>query len=517
MSAFDNITAASAQEHLGADSDPHAATSRAFYDGDHWQKTAGWAGPAPATTDSGYTETLALIEAAFVSKNTIREVVQRHQAAVIGREPMWRLVPNRPLEDGEDPSDEEDALASEAEAILATWWDRRKAHRTLQAFCTALLTGSRAALRLFVPRGRLQDGAVPRVSAADAWRLVFLSVPEPGQAGVYTDPASMEELGVYAYTEEDETGKTGGTRVEVSYLDDEGRTVLRVLGAETEQQSQPLQLGGRLSIFEGTRDAFLTPQVHSLQRLLNMALSMMQRNSVLGGFLERAWVEDAAAPGGRRFVPDARFQVGAGSTNFIAGLETMDSAGKVTVASPSVVYRDPVPVATFVETAQTAYRGILEETHQTHALISGDAVASGESRIQARADFEADLGRTKPVLDDALRWVLETVLAFVAEFSGQAGRYEPLRVDAYCILDPGPIPTEENRTTVELVNAELLSRETGMSRVGVDDPAAERAKIEAEREAEVRPRVFPEAEGDEDDEPEVPAVPSGEDEEQEAA
>jgi hypothetical protein len=98
-------------------------------------------------------------------------------------------------------------------------------------------------------------------------------------------------------------------------------------------------------------------------------------------------------------------------------------------------------------------------------------------------DFKESLGDTKTEVESAIRWLLESVLALAAVFSGKPGRYDALRAVAECRLDLGPISADDQRIAAELVEKEIISRETGRSRVGVDDVDAEAAKIEAEQEA----------------------------------
>jgi hypothetical protein len=116
-----------------------------------------------------------------------------------------------------------------------------------------------------------------------------------------------------------------------------------------------------------------------------------------------------------------------------------------------------------------------------HALIAGDATASGESRKQARSDFERSLLITKGELDALIRWLLETVLGLGALFLGQAERYTALRASCDCRIDTGPLSGDEQSQVISQVEAELLSRETGMSRLGIEDVTAEQARIAAER------------------------------------
>src|SRR5438067_13936075 len=61
--------------------------NRAFVDGNHWQGADGWIGPMPQLGEIGYDVTMQQLERAFTSRNAIGEVVQRHAAGLLGREP----------------------------------------------------------------------------------------------------------------------------------------------------------------------------------------------------------------------------------------------------------------------------------------------------------------------------------------------------------------------------------------------------------------------------------------------
>jgi hypothetical protein len=86
-------------------------------EGDHWQGGEGWVGPAPKQGDEGYAEVMKLIERAFVSRNAVLEVLERHELAVVGTEPSWGFTVRRPLEEDEERKPEEQALIDEAESI----------------------------------------------------------------------------------------------------------------------------------------------------------------------------------------------------------------------------------------------------------------------------------------------------------------------------------------------------------------------------------------------------------------
>jgi hypothetical protein len=182
------------------------------------------------------------------------------------------------------------------------------------------------------------------------------------------------------------------------------------------------------------------------------------------------------------------FYFGAGSVNVIQGAEIRDERTKELkgFASPSIVYRDPVPVSTFLDTRDAAYQAILEEAQQLHALISGDAGASGVSRQQALTDFLSSLMTTAPQVEHAVRWCVTTALRLAAYLAGQPGRYDSLRVEAVCQFHLGPVTPAELTALIALVEAEILSRETAMGRTGIDDTDAEARRIAAEREARTR-------------------------------
>jgi hypothetical protein len=492
-SPFDSLTLAQLAERTkAAPIDAGADANRKFYAGDHWQEGTAWQGPQPTLDDPTTAATvLGEIKRAFVSKNAIREVVGRHVAGVVGREPAWGLTPRRPLKLKQKPTQAEQKLIDEAEAALTAWWDERGGLTLLQeATATLLLTG-RSSMRLFVPPGLMANGLVPPGGLAEQLGRLFLHHPAPEMACVLVDAATQQRCSVYRYREANQEC------AELSYVDMEsGETVLRVLRGETRREIR-LPLGGHLLMHEMVRPALVTEQVRSLQMQLNLAKTMEGRNAVQGGFLERIvlggqmpgdWVDDpAAAPdseGRRRRFKPRTLKIGAGRTNWIAGLPIRDANGNTTgYTNPSVVYRDPVSPETFQQTSKGAHLDILDEVDQLHAAIAGDATASGKSREQARAGFETSLAPTKAQIDRLGRWLLETALTLAAHFAGQSGRYAGLRATFDCRIDTGPLSSEERKALGDEVDRGLLSPETFLAIVGHDDPDAEMARIAAARAA----------------------------------
>lgn len=496
MPLIDTITTDEARQILNGLQDETAVVAKAYYDGDAWQDSDAWIGPRPAETDSDLTTVLDEIERGLISKNTIAEVTHRHRDALIGTEPDWSLTVRRPLKDGDKPTAQEQALIDEANAALVEWWDAREALTTFHEATANLLLSRSGTLRLFVPPILVSDnGTVPPFKdLPEALDSIYLHTPELFQSTVYIDPDTQEKLGVYLYQHRDSFDAPPENRLELQGLNGKKQTIIKIMNdAEELQATQPLDLGGHLAIFEMKRARFITQQVEQLTALVNMALTMMGRNVVLGGFLERillnaqlpgAFIPNPADPTKTIFQPHP-FYVGAGSTNALSGLPIYGDSqrpNQVTgFTNPSVVYRDPVPVDTFRDSLKEAYSAILEEVGQSHVLITKDATASGESRKQAAAEFVKTLSPTKGQVDAAGRWLLETALAMGSQFTGQAGRFAGLRAAFDSQIDLGPISSEEQNTAAMLVDKGIIDRTTAMVRVGVDDPDAEEAKL-AERE-----------------------------------
>ena len=466
---------------------PEAPANALFMKGDHWQGGAGWVGPAPADRDVNAVAVMAEIKKGFTSRNATAEVVHRHTQGVVGREPNWGFTPQRDIPDGQEPTAQEQALMQEADALLTTWWDKRGVHNKVSAAVRQSLHQGRGLLRIFVPRGLLtkreSDGAqvASAPSVEEALRMIYVDSPKPTEAVVTHDPENMEQVAVHMYE------RDGYRMVDVSYVDGD-QTVTRTLGQGQEQEFK-YSMGARLPMHQLTRDLLITQQVQEQQRALNLAYSMLPRNVVTGGFLERiilnaqmpgSFVDDPTMPSGKRFVP-APYQTGPGTTNFLAGQRVIDKEGGESIATPSVHFRPPVDPEPTVKAADTHYRAILDEVDQAHHLISADATASGASRVEARLDFFHSLRDTQTPLEEMGRWLLEAVLALAEAIAGQPGQYTgTLRAEFTCRLQAGSLTADEQEALLARVDKGLTPKEDAMHLLGTDDVDAAIARIAAE-------------------------------------
>lgn len=498
-SPFDTITYALATRFL-AQSQVAKRHVRRFVEGDHWQKGEGWVGPHIPSGAEGYQKVMEEIEKAFTSRNAIAEVIDRHVGGVVGIEPTWGFTVIRPLEEEEQVTTEEETLIDEAEAFLTEWWDKRNAHNIIADYVKDLCWAAKSSLRVFVPPGVLEereDDTGQRYLVASAtdtedalMRFMYPEHPAPEDSTVFVDQDTQAWLGVVQYRQHLNWITTGVPIVELTYLTQDRKTVIRRLNLRQTEQYE-FDLGGRLTLWESTQKALVSQQIVQAQRALNLAISMLPRNVVTGGFLERVLL-NAQMPGkwilddqnNRIGFEPAQYVTGPGTTNFVQGTEFKDEAGNTKLSTPSIQWRPPSAVTPVIESADSLYEQILGEAKQVHILIAGFATASGYSREQARADFEGSLKTTAGVVVPAVRWMLETVLAFAEQIAGVPGKYtSQLRAVVTCQISTGPISVQERAQNVAEYEANVLSEDECMSRNGVLDVDAEKQRISSQPNA----------------------------------
>ena len=492
-----------AREELRKAQAKEAPENQLFYDGDHYQDGRGYIGPMPGPNEPGAARVITELRKGFTSRNAVAEVTQRHANGVAGREFVWGLTPIRALEQDEGPNAEEQALIDRGEAALTPWWDARGIHaKLLDAVCTCLHQ-RRAVVRIYVPEGRLTRVNVTRdtpegpqqfselramaPSVEAALDMIYVDTPHPSKAAVLQDELTVEDVGVHALRVDDQD------YVDIYFVRrgasfQPGVTVARRTG-DSVSVDYEYQLGGRLLLGQLERPLFITPQVQQQQRALNLAQTMIPRNLVTAGFLERIIrgaqmpgkeVEDPTVPGGKRWVP-GEYETGPGTTTWLKPIAYTDTEGKLHLSNPDVSFREPVSPEHAIAGAAAHYTSILHETDQLHHLITGDATASAVSRVEARLDFLHSLRRTQAPLQRLGRWLLETVLALAEAIAEVPGEYTGiLRGDFNCRLQVGQLTSDEQTALVQLVEAGLVSREDAMALLGTDDVDAAIARINSQ-------------------------------------
>lgn len=505
-----------------------------FYRGELWGDGRYWKGPQFKGADASSQIIKEGIRRDFTSVNPARSGVRRHRRGVLGREPGWIVSVRRELEKKtdangqmtqEEPNKEEKDLIEEAYRVIREWWAAAEAFRVFKDGFTNRLVCKRGPLRFYVPTSEFVAGpdgkrGIPRAEPVEVVKKIFLLAPHPKDATVVTDPTTMRKYSICSVMVGDKR------RLEVSYVNDAGKTVVRLVdetsafagttvgryvtkafatvsklvgGQGAEDNTWEMPLGGRLMLVEMEGEELITQQVRENQALAAKGLTMLSHNMDMAGFRERVYlnaqppgktveVADANVAGGKikQFIP-ATIPEGPGARPFVQGVSYTETGadGKKTtkLATPSVVDTDPVPTKSFEDTTRIARRNILEEMDQLHIEIASESTVSGESRRQARDDYEKSLKESKLEIDRIGSVVLETVLSLAAYFSGQPGRYDGLRVTFNTHVDAGPLSSDDRSALLAEMEAHVRSVEDTREQLGIDDPDAMDTKVKEERAA----------------------------------
>jgi hypothetical protein len=467
-----------------------------LYAGDLWAEGQGWSGPRPDNRATNATNVMGEIERTFVSRNPAKDIVKRHQSGVAGREALYNVI----YRDGRKANQTQQTKLTEYSTALTDWWDASGAWPAVQeAVRTALVTGA-GTVRLYIHASNLveivdRDGQPARgipggLSLSEAARKVSVHAPKWNQSGVARD-RDGHILGAYhSYVDDNEQ-----PRWEVHERLD-GQTVIHpdLLPGGTDNLPPTTYPVPDLMLYELQLETLFTDSVRRLILAANKTLTMASRNIDLGGFVERTilnaqmpgeWKDDPETPGRKKFYPQT-YNVGAGVTNFLNGIAIMekDARGNPVptgqFSTPTVIYKDPAAFDVFKFSFEQLREAILDEANQLHVLIAGDASASGVSRQQAVNDFLTSLEPTRIALEGLLRWLLETVLTLALHFTGRIAEIDEVRVRVQARMSVvQPTPAEID-TAIKLHESGLISEESAMQRVGVEDVEAERAARQAE-------------------------------------
>ncbi|MCP5096248.1 MAG: hypothetical protein GY943_11905, partial [Chloroflexi bacterium] len=128
-------------------------------------------------------------------------------------------------------------------------------------------------------------------------------------------------------------------------------------------------------------------------------------------------------------------------------------------------------------------RAMLFQARQAHVFLAVEAAASGESRLQARGDYENSLLKTAAPVEEAFVWAVETAVSMAAFLSGEANPFEESRITAQAHLDLGVITPKEKDTAKSLFESRLISQHTALKWCGIDNPDAEIQMLQEEQAA----------------------------------
>lgn len=496
---------------------------------DHWQGGKGFVAPMPNTRHPLHSTVTSAWKSAFVTENIMGEMAERRKSGAVGKMPEFRFE----FDGMEDEDDEEEVLDEQGNPIPANpesqarrdrlkaigeamhrWFEDKKGLRVLRKFALGLSAGAKCYLRMYLPADRFvrtvtnEEGQSVQVydfsvaTPEEALQHIYVECVDRQAANLIVHRPTMRQIGVIAFeVSRDEAeafrsaGQGGQLRegmkwAELTYIDpDTSQTIIRIVYDSEDRPDVQVSanLGGRLTLFEGNEPLYLDEGIRSNQRDLNTTRTQLRISNDNTAFTrlivmnaQPPTTEETDATTGKKVLKIGE-ETGPGKVTYLAGYKFTGEDGKLYITTPDVHEVQPPDNEGIIKSLTEARSALYRLGKQAHMLIAGDAATSGEARIQAQADFMIDLSNLKSVIDEAGRWMIETVWWFANHLSGSVVD-DGLRGVFEARLDPGHISDGLRRHIIERVDKGLLSKRMAMSMLGTDDVDAEIALIRRERE-----------------------------------
>jgi hypothetical protein len=492
---------------------------------DYFQSGKQYIGPQAATGD---TEGKKYIEQSFVALAKLGELARRYVSGAVGQEPSFETVDDVVVAVGIPAPNEVEPKASEAKSAadmaLGAWWDAEKMAETTELFTARLCSMLSAYFHYGVPPGLVRDvegtdGAIQSAIQADgfedALNLIYCESPKPGTATIYTDPETREKYGMYSYSEQKKVGTETKTIncLEISWCprrDETGAKVpdenllTRVLILKSDDsapQQFALETGGVPLVVGATFHPLVFAALASkcnisLNNAINAVSTMVKINADVAGFPEKNHldIDPPVINTGRideetgvTIYEDVEVVTGPRTAPFHMSVvdESNNEQGRVvkSARSGTIIYRAPVSSEPLLEVIRFYMRALYESANQAHVLELLSPDSSGVARVEARADFARALLKIARKVEGSLREVFRGVRCLAAYVGNDARleQFKSLRDNVTCHPNSGPLTPDEKRLILEMVAAEVISRELAMVMMGVEDVEAEMQKIQNER------------------------------------
>ena len=479
-----------------------------------WRDKKGWRMEGPPPGHPQEKEMWSKIEGLFTPRDILGRGANRRTDALLKHEPQVQPQFIRAVTDEQPETPDETERKAEANAHISDFWDHAGVQGHAKAAATATCwagTGDvgHAFLRWWIPQRHLTstgDGA-PRVQAADvreALGKIEVSAVLPNAAAEIIDEAT----GIPAVVLLDGTGED--QVAEVYFVDGEETVLLRITKEKTTQHR--LMLGGLLPIVRVQGRKFVTDEVLLQQDDVNTYNTCVKRAVQTAAFPERYFIDAQASgswrrlPAGEQAPPDAHTKqgedgytyvlmptprvIGASTTTELHSTMSKDDTGKMVSNKASVMKFEPTDPEFMTKTTDWAVAVVLDSIGQGHVVNNSSALPSGKSRREARAEFEAEVQALRESLEKALRTLLLSVLHAAEFISGKVGYFTAtLRVAVDLHVDIGPPTAEDIDVDKRLVDGGYMSRETAMSRAGIEDVKGEIERTDARPEAQLERRA----------------------------
>lgn len=325
-------------------------------------------------------------------------------------------------------------------------------------------------------------------SIADAIGAMRLEFVPPTQARLLDDGGELFSVVKYSVRSDWETQDTTNV-IEFSFVDNSERTFVGTIGEKSSiseilkaNLSSPFDLGGLTTLGEFEGQPYVTQALYKNNQLVNLALTCAGFSMVDNGFGEMVLTNvnlatrTVTGPDGAPQEIPVNIQRGGGAIQNFVGIDVVDeNSGSVNKATPGVTFREPSAMTAFKDGYDLGYIACLQEAGQLYALISGDATASGESRIQALADFVLKISPYKSEVDEQGSALMTVVLLWAAELAAKPLPGYKVVYDSRMFVSA--LSDTEKKTVMDMRKNGTISRETERVLLGVDDPALENELI----------------------------------------
>lgn len=477
-------------------------------------------------------------------RNVYKECVDRAVDGLLSRTPSWKIslapsssskiesnsqkVLSDKLTKLSKALDSPDALSStsyfsgnetdnevemkEIENALSILWTKLKIHSLLKELMRGRLVDGKSVVRIYIPRRFSKLESLTASDLIEATKYVRLEVVNYENGIVLDDDG--DKLSIFEIEKEDLSSVTNKKIkfVEISFTDEEDRTfivtvdqvenfelsrpveLLPTFAQDSEllqkanQVSSPLDLDGEVLGYQIEGERYITNQFLQSNRALNLCLTLGSSSLVESGFNEMAIlnaeieteeVSDPSSPTGKKTIAKS-LRRGGGVVQAFTGVSSIDENGKQTYQTPQVIYKDPAPMTTFADGKSMYYAACLEEAKQLFALASSETNISAESRIQSRQDFLQAIMTYKSDLDELGSWLMTTLLKLMSNVCNKVDQFSEYRVVFDSKISVGKLSPEEITAVVSMYSASVVSKETTMVLLGIDDPELEKLMISVE-------------------------------------
>jgi hypothetical protein len=483
--------------------------NRAFVEqNDHWQNGIYW--PSAGTVSPAMkAKILQAVSPQFTPVDAIGEVLDNVANGLLEQEALVTFAPIAPVDPAKTAESEKQAaeIATMVE-LLSGWWDRVSFWEACRDATRRSRWSTRGALRAWITPARLTDvgqgkKAIPRdLAFVDALAAIQIMSPDPSCGMVYIDRSTQQRAALFTFTNGPKDAEKKSA--EIWYIEGD-KTIVRIVEDGSDQaQTFEVEMGQRLPMTQMIAKLLIKDSVRRQQNRLNFFETILVRLGETAGFRERyttnampsgAWLDTAPTDGppletrtvdGKTWYLHAvPRQLGAAITTDLRGVTVDDpSTGKQSIATPGVTVIEPTDPDFAIRSADHARETILRECKQGHLANQSQAQTSGNAYVQARAVHEKDLNSTKGPLEGMIRDMLESVIA-LAEFMtkggsalGEGGSFlKRYRCVVNLHVDAGPVSPDEQAQIVVQYQAGLISDDTAMSRLGVEDTSAEQNAV----------------------------------------